>query len=161
MGSNEAGEQRAGKEETLPGFPDGLIHPRTDVHKHTQVQTHSLVHGCSAKVYNHISMQTYGEDTQTDILMQTTALFVKLQPDRAHTVFISECVLWVVDEEGIERWKGNLLYCLCRSSYVNVSVPLASFYSITSLAGDGYSNRWIGGNLQQRQRKCRVNDWPV
>lgn len=33
MGSNEAGERRAGKEEALPRFPDGLIH-------HMQVQTH-------------------------------------------------------------------------------------------------------------------------
>lgn len=36
MGSNEAGEQRAGREETLLRFPDGLIHP----HGRTYTQTH-------------------------------------------------------------------------------------------------------------------------
>lgn len=40
MGSNEAGEQRAGKEETLPRIPDGLIHPPcTCVHSYVQVRT--------------------------------------------------------------------------------------------------------------------------
>lgn len=39
MGSNEAGEQRAGMEETLFHFPDGLIHPRPHVHK---LGTHTL-----------------------------------------------------------------------------------------------------------------------
>lgn len=42
MGSNEAGEQRAGMEETLFHFPDGLIHPRPHIHK-PGTHTHLLV----------------------------------------------------------------------------------------------------------------------
>lgn len=41
-GSNEAGEQRAGMEETLFHFPDGLIHPRPHIHK-PGTHTHLLV----------------------------------------------------------------------------------------------------------------------
>lgn len=127
MGSNEAGEQRAGNEETLPAFPDGLIHPRADVHKHMQVRTHSGAVTAQRCTITLACIRT--AETQTDILMQITALSVKLQPHQVLCAAVS--VLWVVDEEGIQRWNGNLLYCLCRSSYVNASLPLASFYSTT------------------------------
>ncbi len=56
MGSNEAGERRAGEEETLLRLPDGLIHPCTHIGKHMPAQTRSLVHSYSAKVHNHIGM---------------------------------------------------------------------------------------------------------
>lgn len=57
MGSNEAGERRAGEEETLLRFPDGLIHPHTC----TQTQTHAgtsacVLHTYSAKGGNYIAM---------------------------------------------------------------------------------------------------------
>lgn len=58
MGSNEAGERRAGKEETLLRFPDGLT--CTHVHKHMQVHTythtHTLMNTHGAKVHNYIAM---------------------------------------------------------------------------------------------------------
>lgn len=64
MGSNEAGERRAGKEEALPRFPDGLIH-------HMQVQTHLpvlvTVQKCeitSVRTWEH----TYSGDTRKSTL---------------------------------------------------------------------------------------------
>lgn len=118
MGSNEAGERRAGKEEVLPRLPDGLIQPFAHVDQHMQVQANLPVHSYNAKEWNHFgaTMGAYFQWRYTQINTNTT-VFLRLQ---VIAVCICECVQWVADEGET----GKVACCIA-----SVDAPMWKLYS--------------------------------